>query len=334
MRTDFLDFELPDRLIAQEPLARRSDSRLLYLNRSTGEINHLRFDDLPSLMNPGDLLVTNNTRVTALRLYGEKSTGAKVEFLLLQELEPGVFEALVKPGKRLGVGARASIEGLIVEVIGLAEEGKRVLRISGNEWRARLSHVGSVPLPPYITAKLKNPERYQTVYSSQAGSAAAPTAGLHFTPELLGEMKQKGVDQAFVTLDVSLDTFRPVSVDNLEDHKMHGEVCRISSKTQEAVSACKGRVIAVGTTSVRTLESFATGPKQVEIGEKSTKLFILPGYRFKVVDGIITNFHMPRTTMLAMLSAFTQPEYLKAAYQEALAMEYRFLSFGDAMMIL
>lgn len=336
MRLGDFDYVLPEGLIAQEPLTHRAASRLLWLHRSSGEIEHRKFADITEILTPGDLLVMNNTRVTARRLLGKKTTGADVELLLLSRETPGVYRALAKPGKRLNPGAEILLENeLCAKVMDNLGEGIKRVAIEGKaDVDAMLASAGVVPLPPYIHSVLHDEERYQTVYASRPGSAAAPTAGLHFTLPLLKALQQKGIHIAFVTLDVGLDTFRPVSTESVEDHKMHGETCTLPPETVEAVAACKGRVIAVGTTSVRTLESFAIGKKQLESGTMTSALFIRPGFEFRIVDGMFTNFHMPRTTMLIMLAAFAGRDHVMHAYKEAVDQRYRFLSFGDSMLIL
>lgn len=330
------DYDLPEGLIAQEPLPERSDSRLLRLGRSTGRAENLRFRDVVQILEPGDLLVLNDTRVTALRVFGAKPTGGKVELLLLSEESPGSYRALVKPGRRLKPGSEVLIDkdvaASVDEDLG---EGLRRITFSNPEWlAARLSAIGKIPLPPYVRHEISDPERYQTVFAQVAGSSAAPTAGLHFTHYLLNELRSKGVQTAFVTLDVGLDTFRPVQAEIVAQHRMHGERCALPSETVEAIARCSGRIIAVGTTAVRTLETFATGPRKVEQGEAVSKIFIRPGFRFQVVDGMFTNFHMPRTTMLMLVSALAGRENILAAYREAVGQNYRFLSFGDSMLIL
>lgn len=331
------DYNLPEELIAQEPLAIRSDSRLLALDRFKGSVRHMRFHQVTELLRPGDLLVLNNTKVTALRLYGHKETGARVEALLMSNAEaPGTFIALMRPGKRLRPGDNLTFEegvkGTILENRG---EGKMLLHLQsdGEPLESALERIGLAPLPPYIHAPLHDRGRYQTVYATEGGSSAAPTAGLHFTSELFNQLDNMGVQRAFVTLSVGLDTFRPVEADRLDDHPMHGEWCSVSPETAEAIQNCQGRVIAVGTTSVRTLETHAVGPRQVLPGAKVSKLFIRPGFEFQIIDGMITNFHMPRTTMLLMLAALCGTEPLMNAYQEAISQKYRFLSFGDSMYI-
>lgn len=336
MTLDAFDYHLPEELIAQEPLADRAGSRLLVLEKGSGRVRHQAFRDVVELLRPGDTLVMNDTRVTALRLMGHKTTGAEVEALLLNDApEPFAFVALMRPGKRLQPGSRVEFaEGLVATVLNDLGEGRKTLQFDpAPDFHEKLKTFGKVPLPPYIGKELHEPERYQTVYAQTGGSSAAPTAGLHFTQEILAALAEKGVDLAWVTLDVGLDTFRPVQVDNIADHKMHGERCAISEETAEKVNGSKGRVIAVGTTSVRTLETHAVGRKRVLAGEKISELFIYPGYEWKVVDAMFTNFHMPKTTMLLMLSALTGGEALMAAYAEAVRERYRFLSFGDSMFI-
>lgn len=334
MLTDY-DYDLPDSAIAQRPLEDRAASKLLYLHKDTGQVEHRQFRDVVDLLQPGDLLVLNNTRVTAFRLFGRKPTGAKVEVLALKQTGPATFEALVRPGKRLQPGAIIEFgQGLKAAVEGNLEEGQKLLRFeSSDSLPVALDRASSTPLPPYVHEALRDPERYQTVYAKVPGSAAAPTAGLHFTPEILHQLAAKGIQIAWVTLNVGVDTFRPIQSENPAHHPIHGETCEIPKETAEAVSNCRGRVIAVGTTSVRTLESFAIGKRQLQTGNKDTRLFIRPGYEFKIIDGMFTNFHMPRTTMLMMISALAGRGAVMNAYQEALMHGYRFLSFGDSMLI-
>jgi len=328
------DFDLPERLIAQTPLADRAASRLLHLDRASGLVRHRQFREVVEILEPGDVLVLNDTRVDALRIVGSKpETGGQIEALLLHRREPDEYEALVKPGKRARPGTRVDFGGLLGEIGEDLGDGIRVVRFPTGS-RSTLERIGETPLPPYIHERLSDAERYQTAYAQHSGSAAAPTAGLHFTPEILDALRAKGVRVEFVTLHVGIDTFRPVSVENLEDHEMHGEVCTVPSQTADAIAAATGRIIAVGTTTVRTLESFASDGRKVETGTKTTKAFIRPGYRFRVVDGMFTNFHLPRTTMLAMISAMAGREAIFRAYAEAVREEYRFLSFGDSMLIL
>lgn len=329
------DYFLPEELIAQTPLVDRSASRLLRLHPS-GAIEHLMFQDVSKMLEPGDLLVMNDTRVSAVRLFGAKATGANVEALLLRELQYGRYEALVKPGKRLQKGTRidfaGSLKATIIDDVG---DGLKVLEFDAvDDLPNRLESTGSVPLPPYIRELLQDKERYQTVYGASNGSAAAPTAGLHFTPEILDDLSCRGVEIAKVTLHVGIDTFRPVLVEDLDQHRMHGEKCIVPAETATKIQHTRGRIIAVGTTTVRTLESFAVGRRCVEPGMKDSKLFIRPGFEFKIVDGMFTNFHLPRTTMLLMISALVGKHNVSHAYEEAVKERYRFLSFGDSMLIL
>lgn len=306
------------------------------LDRRSGDIRHRSFSDVPELLAPDDLLVINDTRVTALRLFGHKSTGAKVEALLLHPTgREAEFTALVRPGKRVPIGTNVAFEdGLRATVDDDLGEGLRVVRFeTDGDLGARLSRVGQTPLPPYIHAQLLDSERYQTVYSRSPGSAAAPTAGLHFTEALMRELAERGVRIARVSLDVGIDTFRPVQSEDLSEHVMHGERCRVPVETAEAVRRCSGRIIAVGTTTVRALESLAEGPREVRPGETDTRLFIRPGYGFRIVDGMFTNFHLPRTSMLMMISALASRDTVLAAYESAKLEGYRFLSFGDSMLI-
>jgi S-adenosylmethionine:tRNA ribosyltransferase-isomerase len=327
------DYHLPEELIAQTPLEDRAASRLFLLPHDGSPFEHRQFREVPSLLRPDDLLVVNDTRVTARRLHGHRAgTGGAIELLLLSELSPGSFIAMAKPGRRLRPGSEIEFEdGARANVVAELEDGLKQVEIhSGEGW---IDRVGKVPLPPYIGAQLMNPERYQTVYATHGGSAAAPTAGLHFTPEILEQVREMGVQTARVTLDVSIDTFRPVAVNDLKDHVMHGETCRISPESAAQINAARGRIIAVGTTSVRTLESFAAGGRKVDSGEMVSKLFIYPGFDYQVIDGMFTNFHLPKTTMMLMLSALVGRERLLEAYEEAVRERYRFLSFGDSMLI-
>ncbi|MBS1704302.1 MAG: tRNA preQ1(34) S-adenosylmethionine ribosyltransferase-isomerase QueA [Armatimonadetes bacterium] len=334
MRVSALDFDLPESLIAQTPLEDRSASRLLHIPLDGSQFEHRTFRDLPSQLREGDLLVMNNTRVSAVRLFGAKPSGGKVEVLVLRNLgEPGTFEALVKPARRLKAGSSIEFDTFSAQVEAELPGGKRMLRVALSDLR-KIEDAGKVPLPPYIRTELKNAERYQTVYSRSPGSAAAPTAGLHFTQDLLAKIREIGVRTAEVTLDVGLDTFRPMAVDDPAEHVMHGETCQLDERAKDAIETCQGRIIAVGTTSARTLESFAIGRRRMSTGSKTTSIFITPGYNWQVVDGMLTNFHMPRTTMLLMVSALSGPERLMAAYAEAVRLRYRFLSFGDSMLVL
>lgn len=330
------DYHLPEELIAQEPLEDRAGSRLLHVELPGGHIHHRQFRDSVDLLESGDVLVMNDTRVSALRLHGHKPTGGAVEALLLRETEPGVFLALVKPGKRLHQGAVMEFAaGLVATVVDELAEGLRHIQFHQEEgWRDRLQRAGEVPLPPYIHARLQDPERYQTVYNATPGSAAAPTAGLHFTPQILDSLRHKGVEIQTVTLDVSIDTFRPVSVENAREHRIHGETCRISKRAARVINHRSGRLIAVGTTSVRTLETFANEVGQVAPGEAISTLYITPDRAMRAVQGMFTNFHLPKTTMLLMVSALCGREKLMEAYKEAVENRYRFLSFGDSMLLM
>jgi S-adenosylmethionine:tRNA ribosyltransferase-isomerase len=333
--TDY-DYTLPEDLIAQTPLADRSASRLLHLDRAGGGVTHRRFAEVPHLLRAGDLLVVNDTRVDAMRLFGRKPTGGEVEALLLHRTGERTYEALLRPGRRLPVGSRIEFgEGVTATVVEERSEGRKVVEFAGDrDWRSRLGSLALAPLPPYIHEPLGDRERYQTVYAAHEGSAAAPTAGLHFTSEILDALRSQGIEVATVTLHVGLDTFRPVSTEDPAQHPIHGEWCAISEETALKIAGASGRIIAVGTTSVRTLESFAIGPRQVEAGVQVSSRYIRPGYEFRVVDGMFTNFHMPRTTMLMMLSAMAGREAVMNAYSEAIRERYRFLSFGDSMLII
>jgi S-adenosylmethionine:tRNA ribosyltransferase-isomerase len=299
------------------------------------------FRDVVEILQPGDVLVLNNTRVNAWRFRGRKPTGGEVEILCLNEVSPGIFESLIKPAKRLKPGAIFDLgNGVTGTVLPGGDVPIRIVQLSClvGELNSRLREIGEMPLPPYITEKLDDSERYQTVFSESNGSAAAPTAGLHFTTETLGELRSRGVNIAFVTLHVGIDTFRPIQVDDVSEHQMHGEVCEISAESAEVINAVRdggksGRVIAVGTTAVRTLETFAQSDGTVLPGRQTSRLFITPGYAFKAVDGMFTNFHYPRTTMLLMISALASREAILGAYAEAVEKKYRFLSFGDSMLL-
>ena len=338
-RQDF-SFELPQELIAQDPLKDRSSSRLLVLDKETGEVSHHVFRDIIDYLNPGDCLVINNTKVIPARLIGSKvGTDAKIEILLLKRKSDQVWETLVKPGKKAKPGAKISFgEGLLVgEVIDIVEEGNRLVKFSYEGiFEEILDQLGQMPLPPYITHQLEDKNRYQTVYAKNSGSAAAPTAGLHFTPELLEQIKEKGVDVASVTLHVGLGTFRPVKAENILDHHMHSEFYRIEEEEAAKINRAKekgGRIICVGTTSCRTVESAADENGRVKAGSGWTDIFIYPGYRFKILDCLITNFHLPESTLLMLVSALAGREHILAAYEEAVKEKYRFFSFGDAMFI-
>lgn len=339
LRSDYA-FHLPGELIAQHPLDRRDDSRLLCLDRRDGAICHRRFRELPQLLRSGDVLVMNDSRVLPSRLLGHREgTGGAAELLLLEQKGKDLWETLARPGKKLRPGSRVVFgDGLLVgEVTDTLEGGNRLVRFSyqGENFFTVLERIGQMPLPPYITERLEDGERYQTVYSRQLGSAAAPTAGLHFTPELLEALRDKGVQTGFVTLHVGLGTFRPVKAENITDHHMHLEHYTVPEETARLVNAAKTegrRVIAVGTTSCRTLES-AWKEGALTPGPGSTGIFIYPGYRFQVLDGLITNFHLPESTLIMLVSAFAGYESTMNAYREAVQERYRFFSFGDAMFI-
>ncbi len=333
-------YDLPEELIAQDPLADRSSSRLLTLDKNSGAFSHHVFRDIVDYLNPGDCLVINNTKVIPARLMGEKEgTGAGIEVLLLKRKENDVWETLVKPGKKARPGARISFgNGLLVgEVVDVVEEGNRLIKFEYEGiFEEILDQLGQMPLPPYITHRLEDKNRYQTVYAKHDGSAAAPTAGLHFTPELLEIIKAKGVKVAEVTLHVGLGTFRPVKVENILEHHMHSEFYMVEEEQAAMINETKkngGRVICVGTTSCRTIES-ATGEDGIlRAGSGWTEIFIYPGYRFKMLDALITNFHLPESTLLMLVSALAGRDNVMAAYEEAVKERYRFFSFGDAMFI-
>lgn len=333
-------YDLPQELIAQDPLEKRSDSRLMVIDRETGDLEHKHFYNIIDYVNPGDCLVINDTKVIPARLMGVKEdTGASIEVLLLKRKEEKVWETLVKPGKKARVGARISFgDGLLVgEVIDIVEEGNRLIRFEYEGiWEELLDKLGQMPLPPYITHQLKDRNRYQTIYAKHEGSAAAPTAGLHFTEELLQQLKDKGVEIAHVTLHVGLGTFRPVKVNNILEHHMHSEFYMVDEEEADRINAAKARgnqIISVGTTSTRTLESVADEDGIVHPGSGWTDIFIYPGYTFKIVDSLITNFHLPESTLLMLVSAFSTREKMLQAYDVAVKEKYRFFSFGDAMMI-
>lgn len=340
MKTSDFYYDLPEELIAQDPLEDRSSSRLLVLDRKAGEREHRVFRELVEFLSPGDCLVVNNTRVIPARLMGVKvGTGAGIEVLLLKRCEDNVWETLVKPGKKVRPGARISFgDGLLVgEVLEVVDEGNRRIRFTYEGiFEEILDRLGQMPLPPYITHQLKDKNRYQTVYAKHEGSAAAPTAGLHFTPELIKEIEDKGVRLAHVTLHVGLGTFRPVKVEDVTQHHMHSEFYMIEEEQAKLINetrAAGGRVICVGTTSCRTLESAADEKGILHAGSGWTDIFIYPGYRFKLMDALITNFHLPESTLLMLVSAFAEKEQVMAAYKEAVEEKYRFFSFGDAMLI-
>ena len=341
LKTSDFYFDLPQELIAQDPLADRSASRLLVLHRETGAVEHHTFKEITQFLRPGDCLVLNNTKVLPARLLGTKEdTGAAIEVLLLKRKEADVWETLVKPGKKMKPGARLTFGdgSLRAEVLDVVEEGNRLIRFFYEGiFEEVLDRLGEMPLPPYITHKLEDKNRYQTVYAKYEGSAAAPTAGLHFTEALLQEIKKMGVETAFVTLHVGLGTFRPVKVEDLSEHHMHSEYYEVTEETAETINHTKekgGRVICVGTTSCRTIESAAGEDGRVIAGCGNTEIFIYPGYRFKVLDCLITNFHLPESTLVMLVSALAGREQVLAAYQEAIQERYRFFSFGDAMLII
>ena len=337
-KSDFY-FDLPEELIAQTPLEKRDGSRLLCLDKSSGAIDHRHFYELPKLLRPGDCLVLNDSRVIPARLFGTRETGGAVEVLLLRDLGGGDWECLTRPGKKTRPGTQLSFgEGkLTAQVKDVAAGGNRIIHFSYDGiFMEILEKLGRMPLPPYIKAELKNGERYQTVYSKHPGSAAAPTAGLHFTLELLEELKAMGVDICYVTLHVGLGTFRPVKEDEIEAHEMHSEFCIVPEKTAQTVTRAKqrgSRVIAVGTTSCRTLESFANPDGTLDAQSGWTDIFIYPGYEFKCVDALITNFHLPESTLIMLVSALAGRESILNAYNTAVREKYRFFSFGDAMFI-
>lgn len=341
METRDFYYDLPKELIAQTPIEPRDASRLLVLDKQTGAISHHHFRDILQYLQPGDCLILNDSRVLPARIYGVKEeTGAVVEFLLLTHKEANVWEALAGPGRKAKIGSRFTFgDGLMKgEVIDILPDGNRIISFSceGNFFET-LDKIGQMPLPPYITEKLEDQERYQTVYAKERGSAAAPTAGLHFTPDLLEEVGKLGVEIGFVTLHVGLGTFRPVSVDNIADHKMHSEHYHLSKETADLINRTKkqgDRVICVGTTSCRTIESVAKKEGKICESEGWTDIFIYPGYQFQVMDGLITNFHLPESTLIMLVSALAGRENILHAYQVAVQERYRFFSFGDAMLIL
>ena len=339
MKTSDFNFELPEELIAQTPLERRDSSRLLTLDQNTGAVGHHHFYDLPDFLRPGDCLVLNDSRVLPARLIGHRPTGGTCEVLLLVDRGEGCWECLVRPGKKLRTGAQIIFgQGQLTATIERElEDGKRLVQFHYQGiFLEILEELGKMPLPPYIKAELENQERYQTVYSKVVGSAAAPTAGLHFTPELLDNIQEMGVKVCYVTLHVGLGTFRPVKAEDIRDHEMHSEFCMISQETADIINETKrngGRVICVGTTSCRTIESFAAEDGTMTQRSGWTNIFIYPGYRFKVLDALVTNFHLPQSTLIMLVSALAGREHVLNAYQEAVKEKYRFFSFGDAMFI-
>jgi len=339
-KSDFY-YELPEELIAQDPLRDRSSSRLLVLDKQTGQIRHRTFTDVLDYLEPGDCMVINDTKVIPARLYGQREdTGGQLEVLLLKRLTGDEWECLVRPGKKARTGQRLVFgDGrLHAQVCSIGEEGNRIIRFEYDGiFEEILDALGEMPLPPYITHKLADPDRYQTVYAVHDGSAAAPTAGLHFTKELLKKVEESGVSIAHVTLHVGLGTFRPVKVDDVEKHQMHSEFYVVEPDQAEIINRTKqngGRVISVGTTSCRTLESVTDESGVVHAGSGNTSIFIYPGYKFKAIDGLITNFHLPESTLLMLVSALAGKENIMRAYEEAVKERYRFFSFGDAMLIL
>lgn len=347
IRTDLLTkdfyFDLPESQIAQTPLEKRDHSRLLVLDKESGEITHRHFYELPEYLDPRDILVVNSSKVIPARLLGvTEKTGATMELLLLRDLGDGLWETLVRPGKRARVGARFDFgSSLVAEVMSVEESGNRHVRLFYDRERfatvyEALDAVGNMPLPPYIKERLKDKDRYQTVYAKEEGSAAAPTAGLHFTDELLRRIKEKGVGYGEVTLHVGLGTFRPVKVDKLADHEMHGEYFHIEKEVADEINrrrAAGGRIIAVGTTSCRVLESVTTDDGTVQAISGETGIFIYPGYKFKAIDALITNFHLPESTLIMLVSALAGKEFVMKSYEEAVKEKYRFFSFGDAMFV-
>ena len=340
MKTSDFYYDLPEELIAQDPLKNRSDSRLMVLDKKTGAVSHHIFRDIVEYLQPGDCLVINDTKVIPARLIGSKEgTGAKIEVLLLKRKTGDVWETLVKPGRKAKPGTRIQFgDGLLVgEVMDIVDEGNRLIRFEFDGiFEEILDQLGQMPLPPYITHQLKDKDRYNTVYATHSGSAAAPTAGLHFTPELLRTIEEKGIDIARVTLHVGLGTFRPVKVDDVENHHMHSEFYMIDEAASEKINRAKEngkRVICVGTTSCRTIESAADENGRLKPCSGWTEIFIYPGYRFKILDCLITNFHLPESTLIMLVSALAGQKHVLAAYEEAVKERYRFFSFGDAMFI-
>lgn len=332
------DYELPEELIAQKPIEPRNSSRLMVLDPVEKKILHEHFYNLKNFLRAGDTLIFNDTRVIPARLIGYKTTGAKVEIFLLRRIDSTTWETLAKPGKKILEGAKIIFsDELSCEIIGRTNFGGRIVKFNfSGVFEEILDRLGETPLPPYIHEKLADTERYQTVYNRERGSAAAPTAGLHFTAEQMQDLKNSGVNLGFVTLHVGLGTFRPVQVENIENHEMHEEFFTVPAKTAALIHNTKisgGRVIAVGTTSVRTLESAALDNNSVQVGSNSTKIFIYPGYKFKIVDALITNFHLPKSTLIMLVSAFAGRDFILSAYKNAVENKYRFFSFGDAMFI-
>lgn len=341
MNIEEFNYYLPEALIAQTPLKDRDTSRLLYLNRQTGDVKDLHFKDVVSFFEPGDTLVLNDTKVMPARLFGVKTeTNAKVEMLMLTNIEGDDWEVLLKPAKRIKVGQSISFgnDKIIATCIKELDQGGRIMRLTYEGiLQERLDELGEMPLPPYIKERLDDQDRYQTVYAKASGSAAAPTAGLHFTDELLNEVQQKGVNIAFVTLHVGLGTFRPVSVENIDDHEMHSEYYTMTQETADILNTTKAsghRIISVGTTSTRTLETIMRDFDTFKATSGWTNIFIYPGFEFKAIDGLITNFHLPKSTLVMLVSAFSSRQYVLNAYTHAVESKYRFFSFGDAMIII
>lgn len=339
MKTSDFYFDLPEELIAQTPLEKRDSSRLLCLDKVSGETQHRVFSELPELLQPGDCLVMNDSRVLPARLLGARETGGAVEVLLLRDLGGGRWECLTRPGRKTRPGTKLVFGGgeLEAEVVEVAEGGNRIVEFKYDGiFLEVLERLGKMPLPPYIKTELEDGERYQTVYSKELGSAAAPTAGLHFTKELLAKIAEKGVRECFVTLHVGLGTFRPVKAEDIEEHEMHSEFCIMPEETARIITETKksgGRVICVGTTSCRTVESFANEDGTMDAKSGWTNIFIYPGYKFKCMDALVTNFHLPESTLIMLVSAFAGREHVLAAYKQAVDMRYRFFSFGDAMFL-
>lgn len=339
MNVSEFNYNLPEELIAQTPLEKRDESRLMVLNRETETIEHRKFKNIIEYLKPGDCLVRNNTKVLPARIYGNKETGAKIEFLLLNNIEGDIWETIVRPGNKLHIGTKVIFgEGkLIAEILDIMPGGTRKVKFTYEGiFNEILDEIGLMPLPPYIHEELKENDRYQTVYAKYNGSAAAPTAGLHFTPELLKQIEEKGVKIANVTLHVGIGTFRPVKEEKVENHEMHSEHYYIKQEDAKIINETKkngGRVIAVGTTSCRVLETVADENGMVQETEGDTKIFIYPGYKFKCLDALITNFHLPQSTLLMLVSSLAGKEYIMKAYEEAVKEKYRFFSFGDAMFI-
>lgn len=341
MNIEEFNYYLPEALIAQTPLKDRDTSRLLYLNRQTGDVKDLHFKDVVSFFEPGDTLVLNDTKVMPARLFGVKTeTNAKVEMLMLTNIEGDDWEVLLKPAKRIKVGQSISFgnDKIIATCIKELDQGGRIMRLTYEGiLQERLDELGEMPLPPYIKERLDDQDRYQTVYAKASGSAAAPTAGLHFTDELLNEVQQEGVNIAFVTLHVGLGTFRPVSVENIDDHEMHSEYYTMTQETADILNTTKAsghRIISVGTTSTRTLETIMRDFDTFKATSGWTNIFIYPGFEFKAIDGLITNFHLPKSTLVMLVSAFSSRQYVLNAYAHAVESKYRFFSFGDAMIII